>query len=343
MFVPNWSAVPVGHIQPAKVRDMVGELSDDGLLQRFMIVMPPAVLAADPDDDDIATDRAAIDQFSAIVETLHGMKPPPTQSASGRQEFAVVEAGPDVHAVRRRLFRLVERIEADLFLPAALKEAASKWRGLLARMALVFHVVELAEARRAGRNPDPAEQLALKAATVEKACRFIMRVVVPSTFRFHTEIGSTDMTASHARWVAGYLLSRKLEKVTSRDVGRAYRRAARQGDGDPAGHGSPRPCRVGDPRSGAGQRAAAGWSTRPSTRRSRRRQRPSRPGARRSARRSSTPSPRCSAASVQSDLRWHAAVPNVTRVFGRFGRKTRSGRQAAPGIGAKRPKRHLRV
>ena len=43
MFVKNWSAVPVGHIQPAKVRQLVGGLSDDGLLQRFMLVMPPRI------------------------------------------------------------------------------------------------------------------------------------------------------------------------------------------------------------------------------------------------------------------------------------------------------------
>ena len=43
MFVENWSAVPVGHIQPAKVRALVSGLSDDGLLQRFMMVMPPSI------------------------------------------------------------------------------------------------------------------------------------------------------------------------------------------------------------------------------------------------------------------------------------------------------------
>ena len=88
---------------------------------------------------------------------------------------------------------------------------------------LLFHCIELAEARLAGARPDPITVCALKAATVEKACRFIMRVVVPSTFRFHTEIGSTSAGESHARWVAGHLLSRKLDSISARDVGRAYR------------------------------------------------------------------------------------------------------------------------
>jgi hypothetical protein len=222
MFVENWSAVPVGHIQPAKVRALVDGLSDDGLLQRFMIVMPPRVEQGDPDDDDIPTDWHAIDHFAQIVEILFGLRPPETQGPGGKPEYCKVEAEHSVHPIRRRLFRLVERIEVDPTLPAPLKEATSKWRGLLARLSLLFHCVEIAEARLAGQRPDPIAMRSLKAATVVKACNFIMRIVVPSTFRFHTEIGSTGATETHARWVANYLLSRKLDSITARDVGRAY-------------------------------------------------------------------------------------------------------------------------
>lgn len=223
MFVENWSAVPVGHIQPAKVRQLINGLSDDGLLQRFMLVMPPRVDAADPDDDDIATDWTVIDRYADLVAVLFDMQPPETLGAGGAMEYATVEACRDAHPIRRRLFRLIERIEADPILPAALKEATSKWRGLLARLALVFHCVELAGMRLAGQRPDPLAMCTLKPATVEKACNFIMRIVVPSTFRFHTEIGSTGLSETHARWIAGYVLSRRLESITARDIGRAHR------------------------------------------------------------------------------------------------------------------------
>ena len=223
IFVANWSAVPVGHIQPAKVRTLVGNLSDDGLLQKFMIVMPLWVATGDPDDDDIPTDWTAIDRYAQIVEILFQMQPPETQGSNGKPEHTVVEAGHDAHGIRRRLFRLIERIEADPILPAPLKEATSKWRGLLARLSLVFHCIELAELRLAGNRPDPITMRTLKPATVEKACNFIMRVVFPSTFQFHTEIGSTGGSETHARWVAGYVLSRRLQDITARAVGRAYR------------------------------------------------------------------------------------------------------------------------
>jgi hypothetical protein len=187
-----------------------------------MIVMPPRVEQGDPDDDDIPTDWHAIDHFAQIVEILFGLRPPETQGPGGKPEYCKVEAEHSVHPIRRRLFRLVERIEVDPTLPAPLKEATSKWRGLLARLSLLFHCVEIAEARLAGQRPDPIAMRSLKAATVVKACNFIMRIVVPSTFRFHTEIGSTGPSETHARWVANYLLSRKLDSITARDVGRAY-------------------------------------------------------------------------------------------------------------------------
>jgi hypothetical protein len=83
--------------------------------------------------------------------------------------------------------------------------------------------VRLAEARLGGKNPDPVDMLTLKTSTVEMACRFILRIVVPSTFRFHAEAGTSGPSETHARWVAGYILARKLASVTARDIGRAYR------------------------------------------------------------------------------------------------------------------------
>jgi hypothetical protein len=223
LFVRNWSAVAMGHIQPAKVQPLVGQLSDDGLLQRFMLVMPPQAEVDDPENDDRAMDWTTIDAFAEVVERLYGLRPSETQGRDGKPEPAVVQAGEDSQAIRRRLFRLIERIEADPVLPPPLKEATSKWRGLLARLALVFHCVEIAEGQRDGGRFDPVDRTTLKAATVAKACNFIMRVVVPSTFRFHAEIGSSGMAEAHGRWIAGYLLSRELQTVTARDIGRAYR------------------------------------------------------------------------------------------------------------------------
>ncbi len=179
-----------------------------------------------------------------------------------------------------------------------------------------------------------------------------MRVVVPSTFRFHTEIGSTDMTASHARWVAGYLLSRKLERVTARDIGRAYRELRGKEVEillamdllDHAGWV------IRDPARGA---KGGSWLVNPAIHETFKAQAAAEQARREAIREKvSTPSPRCSAASANS-------VPNVNRPPKKVGHSLRfpgaarlwaglrgrfrgGGRARKASRRKKRPKRHMR-
>ena len=223
MFVENWSAVPVGHIQPAKVRQLVSGLSDDGLLQRFMIVMPPRVEQGDPTTTISPTDWSAIDRFAQIVEILFAMRPPETQGPGGKPEYCKVEAEHGAHAIRRRLFRLVERIEADPILPAPLKEATSKWRGLLARLSLLFHCIELAEAKHAGQRPDPIDHAHAQADDRREGLPL-----------HHADRGAEHLPLPHRDRQRrrqrdprplgrGLYAEPRLESITARDIGRAYR------------------------------------------------------------------------------------------------------------------------
>ena len=154
MFVKNWSAVPVGHIQPAKVRQLVSGLSDDGLLQRFMIVMPPRVEQGDPDDDDITTDWSAIDQFAQIVETLFAHAAA-RDARPGRKARVLQGRGRARRARDPAAAVPTGRAHRGRSDPPGAAEGGdvSKWRGLLARLSLVFHCVELAEAKHAGKRP----------------------------------------------------------------------------------------------------------------------------------------------------------------------------------------------
>jgi hypothetical protein len=214
VYVPNWSAVVIGAIQPEKLRGMVKDLSTDGLLQRFMVIVPSRILSATPDDDDRPADKPALDAYEHLVRRLRALQPPPRTGGGLVQDgYLQVWASAEAQTHRRRLFRLVERIEVDPNLPVALRETVAKWRGQLARLALVFHCIGLAE----GTITDAAT---LSAATVEMAVSFIRRIVAPSTFRFYREIGLDG--DPHARWIAGHILAHGLSRMTARDVGRAY-------------------------------------------------------------------------------------------------------------------------
>jgi hypothetical protein len=93
----------------------------------------------------------------------------------------------------------------------------SKWRGLLARLALVFHCIRLAERGK----PEVHEKVTLATTTVEMAANFIRRVVAPSIFALYRELGLEG--DPHVRWIAGHILAHKFEQISARDVGRGYR------------------------------------------------------------------------------------------------------------------------
>ena len=125
VYVPNWSASIVGGIQPEKLRSLMKDLTDDGMLQRFAVVYPDHRPMGDPEDDDKAPDQFALVSYENVVRALwalEGMQ----RDGGGR---LTVCAGEGVQEERRRLFRLVERIEADPTLPVPLKEAVSSGGG----------------------------------------------------------------------------------------------------------------------------------------------------------------------------------------------------------------------
>jgi hypothetical protein len=214
IYLANWSAVVVGAIQPEKLRGMIKDLSTDGLLQRFMIIVPSQVQPSDPDDDDKPGDKPSLDAYEALIRGLSTLRPPPRAGNVQLQDGHLqVWAGAAAQPHRRRLFRLVERLEADPNLPTVVRETAPKWRGQLARLALVFHCIGLTE----GTITDAAT---LTPSSVEMAANFIRRIVAPSTFRFYRELGLDG--DPHARWVACHILAHRLQQVSARDIGRVY-------------------------------------------------------------------------------------------------------------------------
>ena len=187
IHVRNWSGVSLGHMQPDLVRPLVKFLSNDGLLQRYMIIMPPRPDHFDPELDDIASNPKAAELIIRLTEVIYNARAPKVELPGNKVRPAAVAACAKAQPYRRALFRLVERIEAD----------------------------------------HPATQTTLAPETVAMAYRFIMRIVVPSTIRFHEEIGS-ESGGSHARWIADYILAKKLQALTAAKVGRDYRQLRSQ-------------------------------------------------------------------------------------------------------------------
>lgn len=218
VFVPNWSVVVAGNIQPRRLAGMAGDLIDDGLFQRFITVhTKPARLGA---DDDRPLDPRIGRSYRELHQVLAQLKP--VIGAEGNPMPCFVD--PAGHDERQRLMRLVERLQVDPTLPTIIRETAPKWSGLLARLTLVFHLVAITEQRLAGASVTDGELCRIDGDAVATAATFLRRIALPNLFRLGFEtLPEEGAPAAHARWLAGHILAHEAQSITAREIGRAYR------------------------------------------------------------------------------------------------------------------------
>ena len=217
VYVENWSVQASGNIQPRKLLEMGIELASDGLFQRFATVhAKPTPLYVD-DDRPINPQPYAI--YRDVLKTLYKLHAP--KNAEGERAPCYLDA--EGRAERQRLMQLVQRLQHDQTLPELIRETAGKWSGLFARLALVFHLVNVAERLNEGEALADRDKLHVPAATAKKAATFIRRILLPNLFRLGFESLPDGNELSHARWIAGHILTHKLDHVTSSKIGRACR------------------------------------------------------------------------------------------------------------------------
>ena len=218
VFVPNWSVIAAGNIQPRKLTGMANDLVDDGLFQRFTTIhTKPSDVGLD-DDPPLNADAGC--EYCDLYKALSGLMPSISTADGGG--FALVRFDADARSVRRAFKPLIERLTVDPAMPIIIRESAPKWSGLLARLALIFHLVEVAEAIR--RNQPSRDRYTANGPTVTKAGTFIRRIVLPNLFRLGFEtMPETGAPDAHARWIAGHVLAHRLGQISARDIGRAYR------------------------------------------------------------------------------------------------------------------------
>jgi hypothetical protein len=119
---------------------------------------------------------------------------------------------------------LLDRLKLDTSLPLIIRETAPKWSGLLARLALIFHIVELAAHTLNGKNPDESTVCCLSGPTVTAAAAYLRRIALPNLYRLGYEtMPEEGLPASHVRWIAGYILAHGSEQIRAREIGRAHR------------------------------------------------------------------------------------------------------------------------
>jgi hypothetical protein len=119
---------------------------------------------------------------------------------------------------------LIDRLKIDPSLPIIIRETAPKWSGLLARLALIFHLVGLADRQMQGETLSDRDLCRVTVPTVTAAATFLRRIALPNLFRLGYEtMPEEGQPAAHVRWIAGYILAHRSEQIRAREIGRAYR------------------------------------------------------------------------------------------------------------------------
>ncbi|MCK6553317.1 DUF3987 domain-containing protein [Candidatus Binatia bacterium] len=207
VLVPNWSACLLGGIQPGPMRRLAGKIDDDGLLQRFVVVFPAPGAA----EVDRAPDYEALHAYARTLHALVRLDP----------AGAVYRLDDDAQAVRGVVTRVAHNVVALPDTSPAFRSHLGKWDALFARLTLVYHLVDAASN---GTEPAPFAS----SDTAERVGRLMSDFLLPHAAKFYVDLlGSEHLT--HARWIAGHILAHALERISARDVGRAYREL--RGDG----------------------------------------------------------------------------------------------------------------
>jgi hypothetical protein len=201
IFVENWSGCIMGGIQDDKLAKLAPSLSDDGLLQRFLMFRA--------DNKGLGEDRPpdinAITGYNGLVHMLTKLT----------GDLEPVRLSPGAHRHRLEVARIADALASMPAMPPALRAHARKIDGLFARLLLTMHAIDCS----------PRSLLPLVSAETAKRARDLMVLFfLPHAMRLYNEFFEGGNEAGEdSKWIAGHILAHGLEWLTERDLYRAKR------------------------------------------------------------------------------------------------------------------------
>jgi hypothetical protein len=173
---------------------------DDGLIQRIIpIMMRPATVGT-----DAPISKAAL-EYNALVERLRAIEKP----------FDVITFDDGAMEIRKRLEqRHIDLASAFESVNKKLAAHVGKYDGIFVRLCLLWQAIECAERSEAEVHPRVTE------ATAERVANFLHGFLLPHALAFYQTIFGLADDHDRLAAVAGYILARKSDIITSRDVQR---------------------------------------------------------------------------------------------------------------------------
>lgn len=127
----------------------------------------------------------------------------------------------DAQAVRAEMDDLVLGLMHMPDTRAQLRSSLGKWPGLFARLCLLFHLIAGADANARGVEEGPVLTV-LQEPTARAVASYMRFVLLPHLFRAD-RIMFVSEQSQHAKWIAGYILAKGMDRVARRDLVQDYR------------------------------------------------------------------------------------------------------------------------
>jgi hypothetical protein len=205
-YVSNWSASIVGFIQPGPVRRTLGEITDDGMLARFLVCHGER----EGRGKDRKPDYVAINTYHQTIKQLSELKP-----KDGEEEIFLFSD--EAIKYREIIFSTCERVQILPDSSEALIAHLDKWEASFCRIALIYHIIE---ATAAGEYPTKY----INENTAKMAAKLMIDFLLPNSIRFYHDTLDDGTRGSHPKWIAGYILSNHLDRITKRNIERSYKK-----------------------------------------------------------------------------------------------------------------------
>jgi len=203
---PHLAVSIIGGIQDDLIARLAPDLETDGLLQRFALIAIRQ-LGLGEDNAEVPAIESAIPRIALALaglgETTYRFDP------KAAQELWAVKA-----------FKAREMARPDI--PSGLKTWLAKADAEFGRYALAFHLIEWAVIAEALETP-PDDLI--RAETARRARRYVEEFLYAHATFIHSTVLDDAGHDQEARWVAGYILTRDMKRITAREVARARPRS----------------------------------------------------------------------------------------------------------------------
>ena len=137
---------------------------------------------------------------------------------AGAQRYVIFDA--PAQEIRRDFEHYTNQLTCLEAISPQFAAFTGKLDGIFARLALTFHCCENIDLRLAQDATKIPEQITKD--TAERVARLMREFVIPHALHFYLEVASETTAISDARAIAGYILAKRVERVTfsqlTRDV-----------------------------------------------------------------------------------------------------------------------------